>query len=247
MNRNGLAKLYDQFTPEERFKLDVEAMARGDAEESERLTRTCPRYTYEMNELGFTARWHASLEITAMVCLEMDKHLARLQMLEVFRPTFPSLKTIMENSGLEAYYTGHERGARFAWEKAGKEGDPPGYGPDDELHEREADSDTDAEADDVVMRAEAMEEAVKRQLDTLEWELARIGYSAWSAYLTFCEEDMGVEPHKMLIAYSPHVAHRGSEMDALAQRLELEVDPEIAEGCLEAVRGLWRKHLDRGE
>jgi hypothetical protein len=39
MKRKGLDKLYDRLTPEERFKLDVEAIARGDEEESRRLAR----------------------------------------------------------------------------------------------------------------------------------------------------------------------------------------------------------------
>ena len=56
-NKNGLGKLYDRLTPEERFRLDVEAMARGDEEESELLTRTCQRETYTMNHRGYTGRW----------------------------------------------------------------------------------------------------------------------------------------------------------------------------------------------
>ena len=57
MKHNGLGKLYDRLTPEERFRLDVEAMARGDEEESELLNRTCQRETYTMNHRGFTGRW----------------------------------------------------------------------------------------------------------------------------------------------------------------------------------------------
>jgi hypothetical protein len=39
--KKGLDRLYDKLTPEERFRLSVLALARGD-EESERLTATCP-------------------------------------------------------------------------------------------------------------------------------------------------------------------------------------------------------------
>jgi hypothetical protein len=45
MKRNGHARYYDRLTAAERFALDVEAMARGDNEESELLTRTGPRHT----------------------------------------------------------------------------------------------------------------------------------------------------------------------------------------------------------
>ena len=66
MRRNGLGKLYDRLTPEERFRLDVLAMARGDAEESELLTTTCPKRDYIMNDWGFVGRWEVAC-VLAMV------------------------------------------------------------------------------------------------------------------------------------------------------------------------------------
>jgi hypothetical protein len=60
MRPNGLGKLYDRLTLEERFRLDVLAMARGDAEESELLTNTCPKRDYVMNDWGFVGRWEAA-------------------------------------------------------------------------------------------------------------------------------------------------------------------------------------------
>ena len=41
--KKGLGRLYDKLSLEERFRLDVLALARADEEESERLTATCPR------------------------------------------------------------------------------------------------------------------------------------------------------------------------------------------------------------
>ena len=60
MSKNGLRRHYDRLTPEERFRLDVLAQARGDLEESERLTRTCQRETYTMNHRGYTGRWNGT-------------------------------------------------------------------------------------------------------------------------------------------------------------------------------------------
>ena len=37
MRKDGLRRHYDRLTPEERFRLDVSALARGDTAESERL------------------------------------------------------------------------------------------------------------------------------------------------------------------------------------------------------------------
>ena len=48
--KKGLGHLYNKLTPEERFRLGVLALARGDEEESERLTVTCPCRGYTMND-----------------------------------------------------------------------------------------------------------------------------------------------------------------------------------------------------
>jgi hypothetical protein len=61
--KNGLGKLYDRLTPQERFTLDVEAMARGDEEESRRLVDACPRRNYRMSDLAFSGRWQTTLEM----------------------------------------------------------------------------------------------------------------------------------------------------------------------------------------
>jgi hypothetical protein len=56
-SKMGLDSLYDRLTPEERFRLDVLALARGDEEESERLTVTCPCRDYTMYDWEFVGRW----------------------------------------------------------------------------------------------------------------------------------------------------------------------------------------------
>jgi hypothetical protein len=66
MRRKGLDKVYDRLTPEERFKLDVEAMARSDEEESRRLTETCPRRNYVIYDWEFVGRWQAARELSML-------------------------------------------------------------------------------------------------------------------------------------------------------------------------------------
>jgi hypothetical protein len=55
--RNGLARFYDILTPDERFRLLVQAEARGDAVEARRLVETCPRRTYSQRDDAFARRW----------------------------------------------------------------------------------------------------------------------------------------------------------------------------------------------
>jgi hypothetical protein len=85
MTNNGLHKHYDRLEPEERFKLDVRAMARGDALESERLVSTCPRRNYTMTDVGFSGRWNALLSLTTRAFLPLNEFLGKLQMVELFR------------------------------------------------------------------------------------------------------------------------------------------------------------------
>jgi hypothetical protein len=82
--KKDLGKLYDRLTPEERFRLDVLAMARGDMEESELLTRTCPRHNYVMNDVGFAGRWQAAKELTTLTYMDLAGKVERLRLVEAF-------------------------------------------------------------------------------------------------------------------------------------------------------------------
>jgi hypothetical protein len=92
MRQNGLGKLYERLTPEERFRLDVLASARGDAEESELLTRTCQRETYTMNHRGYTGRWTGAYELTLRMYIAVNNELAKLQMIDAVRGLVPTPK-----------------------------------------------------------------------------------------------------------------------------------------------------------
>ena len=138
-SKKGLGRLYDRLTPEERFRLDVLAIARGDEEESERLTRTCPRRAYTMNDWGFIERWDAARELALIAYVEVVRRLDKTKAIAAFRSVFPYLSTIWEDDVHWAYFDGHEAGSRHAWERSGKAGEPPGWEADEEVAERNAD------------------------------------------------------------------------------------------------------------
>jgi hypothetical protein len=127
MKRNSLGGLYGRLTPEERFRLDLEATARGDERESQKLVETCPRKTYTAVDYGFSGRWLAAGEITHALCLDLCQHLCRLQMLDALTAGLPPLRVLFVNEAHAAYLDGHEAGSRHAWREAGMEGDPPGW------------------------------------------------------------------------------------------------------------------------
>src|ERR671917_1418765 len=127
MSRNGWRRHYDRLSAEERFRLDVLAMARGDAAESERLVVSCPRFSYTMNDRLFAGRWQGAIEITLRVYIPLGEQLAKLQMVDAFRELVPYQQTLSSNIAFDAYYTGHKSGSYHAWNYAGKTGYPPAW------------------------------------------------------------------------------------------------------------------------
>jgi hypothetical protein len=114
-SKKGLGKLYDRLTPEERFSLDVEAMARGDEDESRRLVDTCPRRNYRMTDVAFSGRWLTTFEMVLALCVDLTQHMSRLSMLDAIRETLPYARVVYRNEGERAYLDGHEPGSVPAW------------------------------------------------------------------------------------------------------------------------------------
>jgi hypothetical protein len=246
MRRNALGKLYDRLTPEERFRLDVLAMARGDAEESELLTNTCPKRDYVMNEWGFVGRWEAARGLAILTYMDLAKCLDKIQMIEAFRVAFPYLRTVWEDDTFWAYFDGHEAGSRHAWRKAGKEGDPPGYEEDED--ERVAGMDPAPEEDvrKWATRVAEIEKPITGALDRLEREMACQGLSVWKAFVGFCEEEMALDASKLLSALALPIVQRAKTLEELAARLEVELDAEDVEGYREIMDQAWSQALAKG-
>jgi hypothetical protein len=85
MTKDGLGNLYSNFTGEERFRLHMEALYRGDEAEDRRLLESCPRETSLKYEAGFADRCTASREIVNMLCWALASPLARLRTIQSFR------------------------------------------------------------------------------------------------------------------------------------------------------------------
>ena len=117
--KKGLGRLYDRLTPEERFRLDVLAIARGDEEESERLTATCRRRDYTMYDWGFVGRWEAAQELALLAYVDVVKRLDKIKMIGAFRSLFPYLSTIWQDDVHWAYFDGHRAGSRHTWKWSG--------------------------------------------------------------------------------------------------------------------------------
>jgi hypothetical protein len=79
----SLSWLYPRLAGEERFKLMIEARARGDSPEVDRLIDTCPRITYEMNDSAFVRRSLAAKAVVQAFVLDATQFLAWIEALTI--------------------------------------------------------------------------------------------------------------------------------------------------------------------
>ena len=247
MRQNRLARYYDKLSPEERFRLDLLATARGDMEESELLTRTCPRETYTMNHREYTGRWKGTYEITLRMFIAVNNELSKLQMIDTFRELVPYSQALSHNIAFDAYFTGHESGSYHAWNAAGKTGRPPAW-PEPEMAPDEVEQDPAMQRD-----MQELERTVEKYgaflpdvLEKLERELATNALSLWAGFAAVCEESVGVPAEKVIAVVLGPVAGRIEALKDRAERLELEADAETVEEIREGLTESWRMVEKRG-
>lgn len=59
--------LYERLTAEERLNLTIEALARGDIAEADRLADTCPEYVYRLPDTLYSLRFRDLLHLATLV------------------------------------------------------------------------------------------------------------------------------------------------------------------------------------
>jgi hypothetical protein len=252
VSNKALHRHYDRLDADERFRLDVLAMAREDSRESERLVSSCPRFSYTMNEMGFVERWRSAIEMTLRVYIPLGEQLAKLQMVDAFRVFVPYSQTLSSNMVLEAYYKGHEAGSRHAWAHAGESGAPPAWpddGPDGEPMEPDEDEQDGAmerDADELEAVAEEYNKFLPEVLDELERRCVKEAFSIWSGYAAFCEESMGVEAEKIATVVLEPVMGRIEDMKLRAERLGVKANAELVEEIHQKLGETWRMVEERG-
>lgn len=224
MSKNGLHRHYDKLTPEERFRLDVLAMARGDKQESERLVSSCPKFSYTMTDNAFSGRWLAVMDITLRVYVWMAEHMDRMTALEAVRAVLPLQADYARDRMRDAYVEGHRAGARQAWRGEGPAPEWPLDGIDE------------AEVDRLAGLASSI---VPEILDGLERREAAEALNLWHGFGAFCGDVLGLGAAKVLTVVLEPVAGRVEDLEATAERLDLDPDPEKVEAARAGLAEAW--------
>jgi len=245
MKGKGLGKLYDRLTPDERFRLDV--LARGDERESGRLLESCPRRSYTMTDVRFSWRWDAARVLTMVVLLDLTQHLSKLRMIDALRSgVLPYSTALVEYDAYLAYSDGRKAGSRHAWKRAGMKGEPPGW-EDEEEAEENADLAMEEGLQALEARVEESANVIPELLGRLERKVAGEAFVVWQAFVRFCEEEIQLEPEKVLGAIFEPALENVRWLEDLAERLALEPERESVEEYQSTLSKAWNVQMARAD
>ena len=224
--KRGLARsVYDRLTAEERFQLVVEALAREDEPEVERLANTCPRIVYEMNDLAFGERFRASQMISSYVCAELMKVLGKVQAIEAYQEAvetyrealFSSLDRAAQEAALR-YHQGWDAGCNHAWQTSGKHGPFP-WNDNANLNERAKEM---AKSIKAGSRSEASGGSGQDMSKEVSEALSVRAQTIWEAFSRFCREQTGLEPETVLRACFPPALRLTKELKDVVSSVQAE-------------------------
>jgi len=234
MKKGVPGKLYFYLTGEERFRLTIEALYRGDKAEAKRLDENCPLEKYSTNQAAYTDRFRASREIVNMLCSALTPRLAKLEMIETFQQTVPYVFDVCIIGSFHAYLDGHRTGSRRAWTTANMKGEPPGW------RRQEEEREMDGELQDLQRINDGLEKATEgflRHLATLERELTAEVLAMWGAFVHFCAEELLLEPEKLLKVWSEPMLPRIEKLKNIPD--PPEVDQEVFEEFISGLKQMW--------
>jgi hypothetical protein len=236
-NDGRLGKLYDRLTPDERFRLAIEALAREDEPEVDHLRDTCPRAAYRMTELAYRDRISRSMELTVGVCLDLAPLLAQLKLVEALRRALSLACNACEDAAMLAYLKGHEAGFRRAWEAADKAtGDlPPGWEGNGEDGDPVMEGDLLGIAGHFGERREGLDGSLKK----LEQRIACDALTIWEAFSGFCKGELLLPPEKLVKTWFEPVL---PEVENLKKLPDLPpVDPRGVQHCETELKRAWSR------
>jgi hypothetical protein len=199
-----------------------------------------------MNDVQFAGRWDGAIQLGMAALMDLRPTVAKLRMIEVSRVVGPYLQSVWRDDVYRAYFDGHESGSRYAWSRAGKEGEPPGYEAEEDLREENADPRMDEDLERLGASLGASDALIAERLADMERDLAGGALAGWQAFECFCEEKLGLDAKKVLAATFEPALEEVAYFEEACERLEAEADRAAVDECREALEHHWRRLLARG-
>lgn len=253
------ARLYDNFRPKERLVLVLEAMARGDEAEAERLRQACPRKTYTGPDAAFDDRLHMAFDIVAVVAADLRALTSQLRVLHWAIGAVKHFTTMHHINTDMALMEGVRCGQGlpqspyFALELTPWADDDSNAEPKEPVSRgasttKDQQPDLSALGDDFVDRMEAVEKRSQRSTQLMLKALHRTGLdigaeliSIWQAFGDFSRSRLSIEPLQLITA----CAYPSKEdlEDALKVYAEIEPDAESVQKYRQAICEVWDRRF----
>jgi hypothetical protein len=196
VNTDAVARHYDKLSPDERFRLAIEALARGDAQEADRLAAACPRKVYREIDAQYGQRVRVSSEIVSAVVLDLAPRLGKLRMIEAFRDFLP----VFLGRGMDV--------AAMAWLDGYREGKHGRRKRDNKIVE--------AGIEKAINDAELATKRVPEVLEEIRSAVAAEIKGIWEAFSQFSKRELRLGPETVVSAwFEPALAHLHAVRDAL--------------------------------
>ena len=214
-------KMYDRFAPPERLTLLIEAMARDDGHEVERLQRSCPRATCTAQDPEFEDRSSMAFDTLAVVTIDLRCMWGKLHVLRWVLGSIREMATAHRITAALGFIDGERCGkglkqCEFFAKPLPQHDDgeelhtdpPPDEGDDDDDEGDEEVLEPTPEQVDSGRRMDAVERRVEHfttcgavvVLGAMD-DIARDLVNTWEAWGRFCRTRLGVEPETMLRAW----------------------------------------------
>jgi hypothetical protein len=228
MRKDGLTKFYEYLTPEERFRLFIEARARADAGECRNLEKSCPRLLYEMNDMAYEDLVRASEKITTLACLDLAPRLIKLRMLAAFSGVLAWLRNACVDEAHSAYFRGRALGEKVR--RGAHSNDHPRERRDPDLGAQDA-------LGKITSRIEEEWAVFEGLVGRLEEDMRIEVVAVWEAFSGLAREEMGLEPKTLIKAWFEPIL---PEIEAVEDTLDTtETNPQRLQEYASMLRQLW--------
>ena len=211
-----LSRNYAQLEGHERFVLLVEAMARKDEAEADRLDDTCPRLSYRQDDAEYRDRVQRAYSISMLVTINIRWRLEQVRVARLFMDQHRLYVWGPQLVATTAFLFGRQYGM---WECGAIEQIDL---PDLEGITAEVKGRPDLREQLKEVR-EISAEGVRRVAETLQYA---VGYahatevlSQWEGFGRFCRQTLGLEPMAVMMAYCGGTTQRRRCWPAIPTRL----------------------------
>ena len=236
MASDPVSRHYAALTPAERFSLTIEAMARGDGNDADKLEDTCPRFNYYSEDVEYRDRMKRAYLIALLATINLKWRVEQVRAAQMFCELH---EHFAEGPTLVAT-TAFLFGRQYGWWECGAI-EEIGL-PDKKALEAEQRERPDLR-DQLREVREIAELGVLKVAETLKYAIGEAHaaeiLSQWEGFGTFCRGVLRVEPQTLLAAYGLW------RDDPAAEVLAVYPDAKADESKTQHWADVWRQNWDR--